>query len=559
MLIYLVISLILLTVGIRLIKKSYSDFDIKDYSSSKLQDRTFFGDIDDGFTFDVKNPDKKMLKKDIAVLKKVLKFAKTMPESKKQILKKLISNIKKSKVLFHNGISYNKAIKIINLSTDDIFDIVNADTPRILDKMFSFDILKVNPDNEEIKNYFKKCGISDNELSDYYSQHMAQHYVCTGFIKDDQYEILYNDYIKNGDIKNQEDIKKLSEKLEEILDETQKETLKNVSLKHLAYYMLFWGENTIYRITKLRQIFSDDFVNSDRELIKNVLKGHYTIDKETKQLTENPDQNYEKKTFHSNINMKNNVKKVSYINAFENHEKVLNDIKNAEKRYLKIPKIIVNFDFFSDIKVNTPPLGNFSDWINLVIKDYRINDIYWVVPPSVLINVKNTEYFFSENLDKDFNFKGNYNINKPYKDLSKPLSQKFLIDIRNASILSASSKFSEEEYLSYLKTGNYRVIKIHMCTSDNLPKLRKDFILSVDASYFVNSGFDADSFLEHVPCNLNRDLNEFLMLWKKKLNKATLVFLGVSPEYVGFHKIGKIRAFYVYLIKQVRNFSKNIY
>lgn len=560
MTLYLVLSIIIFIIGIVLSKKQYSPLIIKDYSSEKMQDRTFFRDLQDGFSFDVKNVEKTQIEHDTAVLKKVLKFAKTMPDEKRKLIKTLISNLKKRKVYFNNGITYEKAINIINLGTDDLYDLVYQNKRRILCKVFS--VVDDNFNFEEEKEYAKKHGISEDELKNWFSEILSPYYITQGFINDEQYNLLYEDYLKNADLDNQKDIDNLAQKLETIFNEEQKTLIKNknINIKDLAYSLIFWGENTIYRLSKLKKVLPENiFDDNNRNNLHKILTGYSTIDINTKDISETNTVQYNSKEFKTNFDIKNCVKNIFFIDAFNNQNYILNSLNLARRRYLKIPKVLVNFDLFSDIFTNRPPQKDIASWINNVIQDYRLTDVYWVIPDIYLHDQRIKEYFFEENTFQTFAFKGNYINNKVYHDFSKPLTQKFLFDVNSGILLSESVNFTNKELISYLKKGHYKFVTIHLCTPQNLPKLKHNFILSVDSTYFVNNGYDSFYFMEHIPINLNKYFDKFLKLWNEKLCKASFVFLSVSPKFTGISKVEDIRGFYEYLLNQVKLHSKKAY
>ena len=136
---FIIVGIIVLFLGIVAIEKYWSNsrkIKTKDYSSDRLQDRKFFKDLF-GFSFEGE-VSKKQIKSDLLILDNVLKNAKTMPDSKKLYLKKLAKKIKNGKLIFRDGLTYEKAVNLINMSCDDIMDLVTSDKQRRFEKMVFF-------------------------------------------------------------------------------------------------------------------------------------------------------------------------------------------------------------------------------------------------------------------------------------------------------------------------------------------------------------------------------------------------------------------------------------
>lgn len=552
----IIIFLIVFIIAMYLIRKIKNPFKIKDYSSNKQQNRTFFKDVG-GFTFDDKTVSKEQIKHDTKILKNLLNNAESMHKEKKKWLKKLISNIKTKKISFQN-LNYENAINVINLSLDDIADLVLANKLSILAKVFHFfdENYEITP--EKIQEA-KLHGINENELQKWVSELIAKNFIYTGFINDGQYEILFDD-LKISDLNNSEDVKKIAQKLYEITNDEQKKDIENNKVEYevLAKYLLYYGKNCIFRISKLKNILPEKFFDEeDKDPIARILKGIDTIKKDDYSIIENvnfkPVNEDFEPTVKNDKNMTSDIKNISYINAFRDHDQILDSLTNAEQRYLKIPNILVNFDAHSDMHIDKIIKDQtIANWVNIAIKKYNINKIYWVVPEVGLFDPFCLRHYFGEDIAQNENFIGKFNTNKVYKDLKKPLIQRFLFDLSTLSIVSESANYTNKEFNSYLKTGKYKKITVQICTASNLPKINKKFILSIDGDYFNLCGFDSAPWLEQISFNQSKIYNDFLELYHKKLSKASVVGLCISPEYTGLDTIGSIRGFYEYLLKKVK-------
>lgn len=549
---YIIITLVLI-VFVLILKRS-KKFKIKDYSSNKLQNRTILRDIG-GFSFS-KSDSNEQIKHDCRILNNILINATTLNVEKKNLLKKLISNIKNKKFSFHN-LNYDNAINVVNLSLDDISDLVSENKNSILRKMFpSYKDLLFNF-NQKVEEA-KEFGLDEKDLKQWLSKLYAKEIVRSNFFSDEQYLSLEK-YIENVD--------KLALEIPKTLNDEQLNEISKhyIDYKDLAEYFIFHGKKTIYRFSSLKKVLPEEFFDDiNRDPLVRILKGIDDIDKKDFSIIKNANLNFFIPEFIPQNKIHKNfakaVKKLTYVNAFNDHDQILDSFINIEKRFIKIPKTLVNFDLQPDIYINKQITEQcIANWINIAIKDYSINNIYWVIPETGLFDPFIFDYYFGENTSNDINFKGNLNINKVYKNLSKPLSQRFLFDTFTASIDSESVKYSDEEFKSQLKTGKYKEINIHICTTKNLPKINKDFILSIDGDYFYNCGFDSPTILERIPFDTQKIFDEFLSLYCKKLSNATITCMSISPEKIGFDNIGPIRGFYEYILKTVQKHSKKVY
>lgn len=556
---YIIILLIILICTIYLIKKVRNPFKIKDYSSEKLQNRTFFKDVG-GFTFNDKTLSKEQIKHDTKILQNLLNNAESMNKEKKKWLKKLIKAIKQKRISFQN-LNYENAINVINLSTDDIADLVLCNKSSILVKVFPFfdENYELTPEKLQIA---KLHGINEDELQKWVSELIAKNFIYNGFINDDQYEILY-EQLKISDVNNPEDIKKLSQKLFEIINNEQKKDIEDnkVDYEVLAKYLLYYGKNCIFRVSKLKKILPESFFDEiNKDSLSRILKGIDIIKKDDFSIIENVNFKIVNEDFEPTEKNDNKItkalKNISYINAFKDHDQILDSLTNAEQRYLKIPQILVNFDAHSDIHIDKRiSEQTIANWVNIAIKKCNLKKIYWVVPEIGLFDAFCFRHYFGEDNAQNENFIGKFDINKVYKDLKKPLIQRFLFDTSTMVIISESANYSDKEFNSYLQTGKYKKVIIQICTASNLPKLNKDFILSIDADYFNLCGFDSAPWLEQISFNQRKIYNDFLELYYKKLSNASITGLCISPEYIGFDALGSIRGFYEYLLKKVKEIN----
>ena len=561
---FIIVGIIVLFLGIVAIEKYWSNsrkIKTKDYSSDRLQDRKFFKDLF-GFSFEGE-VSKKQIKNDLLILDNVLKNAKTMPDSKKLYLKKLAKKIKNGKLIFKDGLTYEKAVNLINMSCDDIMDLVTSDKQRILRKVFGYSD-EYQGLNDEILDNGKMHGLNKEDLRKWYSFQCGRKLVYNGFINDEQYNSLF-EILKISDRNNKKDVEFLASKLTSILTEEQKETLNklDIFISAVALSLLDYGRNTFFHISNLRRVLPERFWDEkDKEPLIKILKG-IDVFESNEVVKKDVNLKPNKKSFlpESNISKpyEASLKNVLLADVNKNHNEAVDVLKHAQRRYIPIPKTLVTFDTHSDIFVNTKITTSIADWVNTVISKYCVSDVYWVVPDEQFFYIENVCHYFGENVSDAKEYKGNYDINNVYQDFSKPLKQTFLFEVETSIIVSESVMYTKKEIKEKLKTGKYRLVNIYTCTQKTLPKLNKPFILSVDADYFTNSGFDTFFYLENMPIDLKKVFERFLKCYAKKLQKASIISYTISPEYISFDALGEVRGFYEYMLSAIRKKSKKMY
>ena len=188
--------------------------------------------------------------------------------------------------------------------------------------------------------------------------------------------------------------------------------------------------------------------------------------------------------------------KNSKIFINKNHDEAFLVFEDFEKKEFKT-NILVNFDTHSDIIVNTKNEKlNIGNWVNYCIKHLNIDTIYWILPSYIVDSHTNKIMYEKENeKPNNKNFIGHQNITlTPLKNNKKTffyfIDTDELFEENHINKLDKQlKKFNINENI--LSKTNYKKIEIIILTMDELVQLKnKDVLLSVDADFFCNTGFD---------------------------------------------------------------------
>lgn len=234
--------------------------------------------------------------------------------------------------------------------------------------------------------------------------------------------------------------------------------------------------------------------------------------------------------FMDNEKIKKLLKYTTYVEKFKYHNQIINFL---DRFYEKddFPKTLINFDLHSDMKTESSVSNVLvSNWVNYIFSKYEIDEYYWVIPKHALYDEKFQEIITSTKSKNSGNYTG-----VPYTDFSKPLKQSFVFRYDNKGIYQEACKHSDEEILDYIDKSDdkYKLIHVYYCTEDNLPDfLNEDVIVSVDADYFSNTGYDTTNNYEHSPENIEQDFEKFIECLENKHIYPTYLGLCSSPNYV---------------------------
>ena len=262
--------------------------------------------------------------------------------------------------------------------------------------------------------------------------------------------------------------------------------------------------------------------------------------------------NKSKKDYYS-LNITSNVRQVTksaeLIDINTNHNQVLDVVEYMKANKIKIPATLINFDTHSDIVLNAD-LSKFKEvnvasWINNLLAKYpEINEVYWVIPNEVATDKELQGFFASNNLkyiEEPQTFFGNSTDPKMsiFHFVFNPLTKKayeqeLLIDPTTIMI----NENANDELIKKLfgkDKSKLRKIKIITCTEKTLPDLKnKDFLLSIDADYISNSGYDTVSDFKFIKTSagVNATFYSIFETLKNKNAQPRVISLSLSPQYL---------------------------
>ncbi len=242
--------------------------------------------------------------------------------------------------------------------------------------------------------------------------------------------------------------------------------------------------------------------------------------------------------------IKHICKNLKIIDANKDHNQALDVIEYSKKQGVEIPKTIINFDTHSDVYLFSPidsKLGaQIYDWINEAFaKNSNTDELYWVMPEEEATNPKMQSMFIEKETISDIILYGNSQRNEKEvnPNINKyPYIQYFVVDTNTGYTKELTDKNSKpKNYSLDPKNPKYKKIKVITCTESSLPNFKnKKVLLSIDADYITNSGYDT-------PLNFSNDKNpqeieaaiyKLLKTIHKKKISPEIISLTLSPHYV---------------------------
>ena len=234
-----------------------------------------------------------------------------------------------------------------------------------------------------------------------------------------------------------------------------------------------------------------------------------------------------------NIELINKIFKNSYIEINTNHNEALNVFENYINKSKKYIPILLNFDAHSDVYINSKIYNaSIANWVNFCFKRHKITELYWIMPDYIS---KNPEY------------KRIYDYSKftkgPLINLENSNSQQLFFNNKTNELITQTKLKQINKKCKLFNMPNIEnkltdliPVNIYILTISDLNILNgKEVLLSIDADYFCNSGFDT---IERINNNnitdeeLNNDINYFLKeIYESKINPLA-VSLTHSPIYI---------------------------
>lgn len=221
------------------------------------------------------------------------------------------------------------------------------------------------------------------------------------------------------------------------------------------------------------------------------------------------------------------------------HNGDLDIINDAHSKNLipKEPMTLLHFDTHSDMFRNGPDdelacnNQSIADYINNMISDGEVDDVYWVIPDEVATKGVNP---FSDNYSPD-------KLNSVMLGDSKDRKNVTLYMDKTDNKLAILDK-EPDDYKS--NPNKYRKFNFHRITIDELPDSlakNKNIMIDVDKDYFYNSGYDTyEDAAVNYGNRLPGKLDSFAAILDAKGIKPILTTLSQSPEYCSDPEQAKI-------------------
>ncbi len=257
-------------------------------------------------------------------------------------------------------------------------------------------------------------------------------------------------------------------------------------------------------------------------------------------ILNNPLRTYEK-------NLKFITKNTKLIDSNIDHNQALDVLEYSQKKGIKTPDILINFDTHSDVYLNRKVIGKYDagieDWINeFISKNPNVNNVIWVISKEEALNTEMRKEFAAnkkEGLTWGLPLFGNsLKDDIFYLDVIPlnvfPYTQTFLLD-EKTGILNEYVEDHELNNLLFEKETKFRKITITTCTENTLPDLNgKDVFLSIDADYLSNSGFDTFNEFKtlRTPKELDYAIASLVKSIKTKHINPVVISMTLSPQYL---------------------------
>lgn len=255
----------------------------------------------------------------------------------------------------------------------------------------------------------------------------------------------------------------------------------------------------------------------------------------------------------------------SHTEINENHNEAFTAFNNYLKKTEKKIPILVNFDTHSDLYQNYKFINinkNIANWVNFCIKEFNLEEFYWIIPDYI---AQNSVY------RKKFQEKTNLNFNCPFKcfddekiDLKKVNMRELYFNNKTGEIITLLRENNLKKNCKlfnmpsvFEQIPDLRKIRIYILTKHNLDILKgKEVLLSIDADYFCNSGFDTldninNKFITQE--ELNNSFNEFI----KTLLQADIAIPSVSLTYSPIYMPKNLRPEFEKFYNTIKEASNN--
>ncbi len=247
-------------------------------------------------------------------------------------------------------------------------------------------------------------------------------------------------------------------------------------------------------------------------------------------------------------------KKCIYIlqNAIATYGNNHNEALDVFSRFINEDDfILINYDMHSDLYFNKiHKTITIANWVNYCLVNNKIKQYYWVYPKYV----QNKNIIDRTNNYEDFLFCG-----VVYKDFNEAL---FITKKTKDIITGNKINYINKKCVSFgmnpiIKREDVEKLELNITTSENLPDFKdKKILLTIDADYFCNTGFDTiNQYNNNISIEiLEKNFEEIIDNIYKKNIQPKACFFSVSPIYIPEKYEKRIKEFFSYLC----SFSKAI-
>ena len=242
-----------------------------------------------------------------------------------------------------------------------------------------------------------------------------------------------------------------------------------------------------------------------------------------------------------NTELINKIFKNAYIEINTNHNEALNVFENYIKKSGKHVPLLINFDTHSDVYINRKnDIATIGNWVNFCFNIYKVTEFYWIIPNYIIANSEYSKTYKQKQNSQKGPLLGFDNIDL---DLNKVTTQKLLFNPKTIELISKGKLNSINKKCKIFNMKNIEEqltnlipIDINILTISNLNILSgKEILLSIDADYFCNSGYDTTYRINNRYIK-EEELTENINFFLDKLSESEInpcaVSLTYSPIYI---------------------------
>ena len=237
-----------------------------------------------------------------------------------------------------------------------------------------------------------------------------------------------------------------------------------------------------------------------------------------------------------NTDLINKIFKNSYIEINTNHNEALNVFENYIKKSGEYIPALINFDTHSDVYINIKNgTATIANWVNFCFNTYKVTEFYWIIPNYITQNAEYKNIYQQKTNLNSGAFRSFDNIDLDLDNITK---EQLLFDNNTNELISITKLESINKKCKMFNMPDIEKqlthlipIDINILTLSNLNKLKgKEVLLSVDADYFCNSGFDTTNRINNKDITEN-ELTDNINLFLEKLSENEIIPIAVSLTY----------------------------